>query len=378
MIEEVSDAIGAIYDSAMNEEFWPAALDLIGRQVDGFLTTIAVFDTTTQSARLAQVACDDPQAIEALVRHARHVPFYHLLHRMEIDQPGPLERMFALYGPDGEAVWKEGELYRHFHAPFGVLNSIDMAVLKRPTRIGTMNISVRYAEISQKHYDIVGLLGPHIRRAVTIHDMLDMERAERRVFRDIVDRLEHGVLIVSESLDVLYANAAAEAALRERAVITTVGGRLSARFGQAQVALSRAVSLGVADEVALGGNGIDIPLGASSHPAVAHVLPLERRAIQGPIENRAAAAIFVAAAGTVVQTAVEAIAALFGLTAAEKRVASYVSDGMTRNEIAAAQGVSEGTVKTQLTAIFDKTATGDQRSLQSLIRELTPPVRRSA
>jgi DNA-binding CsgD family transcriptional regulator len=138
------------------------------------------------------------------------------------------------------------------------------------------------------------------------------------------------------------------------------------------------VSLGVADEVALGSSGIDIPLGATSRPAVAHVLPLERRVMRGPIEGRAAAAVFVAAAGTVVQTAVEAVAALFGLTAAERRVASYVSDGMTRNQIAAAQGVSEGTVKTQLTAIFDKTATGDQRSLQSLIRELSPPVRRRA
>jgi DNA-binding CsgD family transcriptional regulator len=76
------------------------------------------------------------------------------------------------------------------------------------------------------------------------------------------------------------------------------------------------------------------------------------------------------------QTAVEAVAALFALTAAEKRVASYVSSGLTRYEIAQAQGVTEGTVKSQLAAIFDKTRTGDQRSLQSLMKELTPPVRR--
>ena len=70
----------------------------------------------------------------------------------------------------------------------------------------------------------------------------------------------------------------------------------------------------------------------------------------------------------------DAIAALFGLTAAEKRVAGHVADGSTRGEIAASSGVSDGTVKSQLAAIFDKTGTSHQRELQLLIRELSPPV----
>ena len=372
----LSEVIGAIYDCVADEDLWPNALRLIGQQVDGFLTTVAVFDTTTNTARLAQVACEDPAAIEVLARHAKEVPFYHLLHKMEIDQPGPLERMFALYGPDGEEVWKQGGLYRNFHARFGVHNSIDMAVLKRPTRVGTINISVRYAEINRQRLDLVSLIGPHIRRALTIQDMLEMERTESGMFRTVLDRLEHGVIIVSDSMDILYANAAAELHLRDQALLSASGGRLSARFARAHAALSRSVAQGVIDEVSLGGSGIDIPLGVTSRPAVAHVYPLSRRPLPNRMETRAAAAIFVAAAGAVIQTAVEAIAALFGLTAAEKRVASYVSDGMTRHDIAQAQGVSEGTVKSQLAAIFDKTGTGDQRSLQGLMVELTPPVRR--
>lgn len=372
----LSEAIGLIYDCVGHEELWPRALRLISQQVDGFLNTLAVFDTTTHSVRLAQMACDDEEAVHALMTYAGEIPFYHLLHKMEIDEPVPLKRMFSLYGPDGEKVWKEGELYRNFHSQFGVLDSINMAVLKRPTRVATLNVSVRYSDISREQFDIIRLLGPHIRRAVTIHDMLEMERAENLIFRDVVDRLEHGVIIVSDSMEILYANAAAEPHLREQALVTVSSGRLGARLPQAQAALTRAVALGVVDEVSLGSSGIDIPLGITSRPAVAHVLPLARRSHGSRLESRAAAAIFVAAAGTVLQTAAEAIAALFALTAAEKRVASYVSDGMTRSEIADAQGVTEGTVKSQLAAIFDKTGTGDQRSLQSLMRELTPPVRR--
>lgn len=376
MDQETSDIVGSIYDCIAGEELWPQALTRIGRQVDGFLTTLAVFDTTSNSARLAEVACDDPEAISALMEHAKDVPFFHLLQHMELDQPGPLERMFAMYGPDGEQVWKDGQLYRNFHARYGVLNSIDTAVLKRRNRIGTLNISVKYADISREQFGHVSLLAPHIRRAVTIHDLFEVERAENRLFRDIVDRLEHGVIIVSDTMGVLYANPAAELHLREQTHIAVSGGRLTARFPRAQTALARAVWLGIADEVGLGSSGIDIPLGVTSHPAVAHVLPLQRRSAQNRIEHLAAAAVFIAVAGAVIQTAIEAVAALFTLTPAEKRISSYVSDGMTRREIADAQGVSEGTVKSQLAAIYDKTGTSDQRSLQSLIRELTPPVRR--
>ncbi|MGL3604898.1 helix-turn-helix transcriptional regulator [Rhizobium sp. G187] len=376
MERDLSDLIGSIYDCVASESLWTQALSLINRQANGFLTTLAVFDTNTRAARLAQVACDDPAAIRALIDHARDVPFFHLLHRMAIDEPDTLERMFNLYGHDGEAVWKNGALYRNFHAPYKILNSIDMAVLKRPTRVGTINISVQYEPTDRRVFNLVALLGPHIRRAVTINDMLEMERTENAVLRDVIGALDQAVVIVADDMSILFANAAAEDRLRDQAVIEQRTGKLIARHPYAQAALVKTVGLGVRDEVALGAAGIDVPLGSSSNPAVAHVLPLQNRINRERFESRAAAAVFIAAAGTVVQSAIDAIAALFALTGAERRVVGYVADGLSRAEISEAQGVSDGTVKSQLAAIFDKTNTHDQRSLQHLVREITPPVRR--
>lgn len=375
MDRAVSELIGCIYDN-VGEDRWTCTLASINQHTGGFLTTLAVFDTQTQAARLAQVACEDPQAIATLMTYAKDVPFFHLLHLMAVDEPDTLDRMFRLYGPDGERVWKDGALYQNFHERYGVLDSIDMAILKRPNRIGTINISVRYQPSDRRVFDLVALLGPHLRRAVTIHDMLDMERQEKNVLREVIDVLEHAVIIVAEDMTILFANAAAEIRLREQVLIRQRGGRLMAHFSHAATALARAVLIGARDEISLGASGIDLPLGSSERPAVAHVLPLSRRSTVDRYDSRAAAAIFVAAAGTVTQSAVEAVAALFGLTAAERRVVSYVSEGLTRAEISQAQGTSDGTVKSQLSAIFDKTNTSDQRSLQQLVRELTPPVRR--
>ena len=83
---------------------------------------------------------------------------------------------------------------------------------------------------------------------------------------------------------------------------------------------------------------------------------------------------FLSVAGVTPTPAIEAIATLFGLTPAEKRVVGQVADGKSRKEIALSQGVSDGTVKTQLSAIFDKTGMHDRRQLELLIREVTPPV----
>ncbi|MEI9410095.1 hypothetical protein O7A60_15105 [Mesorhizobium sp. Ld1326N3] len=47
----------------------------------------------------------------------------------------------------------------------------------------------------------------------------------------------------------------------------------------------------------------------------------------------------------------------------------------SQREIAAASGVSDGTIKSQLATIFHKTGTGDHRELELLIRELSSPLR---
>ncbi|MFZ1772585.1 MAG: helix-turn-helix transcriptional regulator, partial [Rhizobiaceae bacterium] len=95
------------------------------------------------------------------------------------------------------------------------------------------------------------------------------------------------------------------------------------------------------------------------------------------VSQRAAAAIFIAEAGSAPLPAMDAIGALFGLTPAEKRVAAQVAEGRTRQEIAETSGVSDGTVKSQLASIFGKSGASDQRSLELMIRDLTPPVRKN-
>lgn len=369
--------VEAIYDSIVDVGRWPSTLESICKLAFGRLAMLAVVDTASNSARFS-TSCGDPVLLEPLQRdYACEVPFFKAVPKMEVDIPLTVDSVYALQGPDARQNWLESRIVREWVEPNRLDDFFWVALMKQPARTGTLMVVTDKdrPQISARDIDLMSRLAPHVRRAVTIGDLFEAERRKADVFRSILESLDHPVLIVADDMQIIFANRAAEALLTETASVSSVRGQLSFAYANANTAIGRAVQLGTRDEFALGPSGINIPLVKAMSPAVAHVMPLARRDISARMSPRAAAAIFIAAAGAASVPALEAIAALFGLTAAEKRVAGHVAAGLTRREIAAASGVSDGTVKSQLATIFDKTATGDQRELELLMRELTPPLR---
>jgi DNA-binding CsgD family transcriptional regulator/PAS domain-containing protein len=369
--------VEAIYDSVADVDRWQETLDAICSLVEGQLAMLAVVDTVNNSARFS-VSCGDPAILDPLKRdYGSEVPLYAAVPRMEMDVPCTVDSIYELQGPDARQKWIESRIAREWVIPNRLDDFIWVALMKQPCRTGTMMVVTDKDRrpISADDLELVSSLAPHVRRAVTIGDLFEAERRKADIFRSIIDCLDHPVLIVAADMHIIFANPAAEALLAENTAVSSVRGQLAFAYPQANVAIGCAVELGSRDEFALGPCGINIPLAKVNVPAVAHVMPLARREISARMSQNAAAAIFIAAAGSAPSPALEAIAALFGLTAAEKRVAGHVAAGLTRREIAAAGGVSDGTIKSQLAVIFDKTSTGDQRELELLMRELSPPLR---
>jgi DNA-binding CsgD family transcriptional regulator len=61
------------------------------------------------------------------------------------------------------------------------------------------------------------------------------------------------------------------------------------------------------------------------------------------------------------------IQGLFDLTAAEARVASGVTEGLTLDQIAERHGVALGTIRTQIKSVFAKTGSSRQSQLAGLL-----------
>jgi DNA-binding CsgD family transcriptional regulator/PAS domain-containing protein len=372
---ELSGIVGSVYDSVADASLWPGTLETICAACAGTLAMLAVVDTPAGAPRF-HVACGNPAILGPLMSvYAADVPFYRALPAMEIDVPYTVDLIYGLQGPSARQTWLDSRIAREWVIPNNLDDFFWLVLMRRSGRVGSLVVITDRdrPQITRAELHDVALLSPHVRRAVLIGDMFEDKHREAAMFRDIVEALSHPVLIVGGDMHILFANRAAEAMLAEKSGICSLRGQLTLSYAPAHVAVARAVALGQGDEFALGASGINVPLARASAPAVAHVMPLARREGEHRVAPRAAAAIFIATAGSGPMPALDAIAALFGLTAAERRVAGHVAAGLDRSEIALSGGVSAGTVKTQLSAIFDKTGARDQRELQLLIHELSPP-----
>jgi len=372
-----STLVEGVYDAVADPDRWPSALAAITGRFGGVLAMLSVADTRAGRARF-RASHGDPQVLAPLLAdEAAGLPFYAGLDRMEIDTPVTLDMLYALQGAGARQSWLQSRLNLDWAQPNRLDDFFWVALMKQPARVGSLIVITGRdrPRIAPEDLERFARLAPHLRRAVVIGDLIEAERARSAALAAVIDALACPVLVVARDLRLLHANPAAEARLATGGALGLVQGRLVPGWAPAAQAIARAVEQGVRAEAELGPAGIGVPLARAPRPAVAHVLPLARRDPAHRPEPAAAAAVFVAQAGSVPLPAMQAVAALFGLTAAETRVATLIAQGLDRAEIAVAHAVSDGTVKAQLAAIYDKTGTGDKRALSLLVRELTPPLR---
>jgi DNA-binding CsgD family transcriptional regulator/PAS domain-containing protein len=374
-----SHVIGMIYDCVAKPQGWPAVLEAVTEELDGRIATLAVLDTTSRTSRFG-ATFGDPRIIEPLIStYSADMPFYDMVPKCPIDLPVTMADLSAMLGPDGSEIFRQSRIWTEWFVPHRIGEAMCTNIFKSPTRVGAMviNVDADRKPIAADDIDRFSLIAPHVRRAVTIGDLFEQERRGGELFRKTVDALAVAVLIIGDTLHLKYANKTAEELLSASGVgVGIVGGRVVLAEPRSRLALEQCISISRRDLTRLGSRAIGLPLPGAT-PLVAHVLPLGDRDHVFPFGDDAAAAVFIASPDSNAEPAIDAIAALFGLTGAERRVASQVGRGMSRSSIAETNRVSDATVKTQLDAIFDKTGTSSQRELDNLLHDLTPPLRRS-
>jgi DNA-binding CsgD family transcriptional regulator/PAS domain-containing protein len=369
--------LDAVYGAIVDERRWQGALDEIRAALEGRLATLAIIDRMGRHGRTS-TGSGDPLLLDQLqTLYAGDVPFYRAIPFLEPDVAYTVDALYAIQGPGARQDWLSARIVEEWVVPNQLDDFVWLDMGAHAAGNGALVVMTDRERRPISRADLIWAeaLSPHMRRAVAISELFQSERAAAQIFRRVLESLSQPVLILCEDMRVLFANAAAEQLLDEGVLAAVRGGRLEFAFAHASAAIARAVTLGVRDEFQMGAAGLNVPLAVAKTVAVAHVLPLTRRDEAARLSSSAAAAVFIAAPGVSPKPAIDAVAALFGLTPAEKRVAAQIADGLSRKDIALANGVSDGTVKTQLANIFDKTGTHDQRQLELLVRELSPSVK---
>jgi DNA-binding CsgD family transcriptional regulator len=267
-------------------------------------------------------------------------------------------------------------VYQQWVRPQGLRDYCFTQVAKRDGIQGSVGAATYSSRglVNEGERDTFRLLAPHFRRSLLISGLLDEGKLQLQLYRQLLDRIGAGILIVGKSARLVYANETADQMLSKGTNLTIRHSRVCAASTQHDKGLQEALSRACVNDSKLGnfGNGIPLP-GTGGTMAVCYVLPLgrsERRRELGP----GLAAIFVTTHGASMPPALEVLSALSGLTSREARIALMIADGAPLSGAAKALGITMNTIRKHLANIFAKTGVKSQLGLVQLVSGLSLPL----
>lgn len=361
----LSTLIGSIYDCVLDPARWEAALAEITGVLHGEKAILSLNDLRQDCILIKKTVGWDPYWLEM---REGHLPEIHgalrqwFMREPSLDEPFIASREI----PAGEL--DNAPYMRDCLRPQGISDVAHFFLISTPAHFSELVLfwPRQYGVVTDHEIELGGLLLPHLRRAVTISNILDIRTIEHARMAQALDALRHGVLLTNDQGRVLHANRLAESMLRDGGPIGMAGGTLKIKSVPADKELKKAIQLAARDETLMGKTGTAIRLTDPEAPPIfARVLPMAGSDLRTRMQPGAAAAIFIEAPpGNYV--CVDAIADGFALTGAEKRLLASLLSGRTLLESADDLGIAITTARTHLGSIFRKTGVSRQAELIQL------------
>ena len=219
--------------------------------------------------------------------------------------------------------------------------------------------------------DMIQHLLPHIRQTVHVRQVLSGASALGSTMTQLLDATGLGIVQLDARGRIVAANDRARNLLRGGDGLSDKGGFLFARMRRDNADLQKLVGHALPPfgiEVAGGSTIVERP--GELPPLVLHVIPVSRQETDYPAWPVAVLVLIVdPASGADLDDGV--VAATLGLTRMESRVAVLLTHGMSVNQIAAATGRKESTIRSHVKSIFAKHGLSRQGELVRLVQSLT-------
>ena len=372
--QALSEAIGAIYDCALDPQLWLATCRRIADLCESTAGGICVHDMRHVQNDQLFVFGYEPEFLEQFEKHYAQSP---MAAAAVVSNIGDV---CALSMERDELL--ESRFYREQLQPFGLLDMMWFSALRTRDRMAFIHATrgENAPQYQQREISLFKLLAPHVCRALTISDALDIRALRSEMLERTLDVLVAGVFLTARDGRVVYMNAAAERQIRTGTSVRIVKNRIFPTDAAARAALSRAIESAARDDLDkdMSEHSVAIP-DADGAGHIATLLPVERG------QRRGILAPFAASVAVFMQNPVaapllpgEAFARLHKLTGGELRVLLALAQGLGAKEAADMLGIGEPTVRTHLQRIFAKTDTSRQADLLRLLHDSTPPVRAEA
>lgn len=349
--------IHAIYQSALEDDPWRACLNLITEYFQVTSTTIVVRPSTATD--LGYLVCV-PSGGEAM-ELAYRAKWYRLDPFLEL----PPERVLCVSDIMHDDQWRNSEYYRDFlqHGmPTDGTRALGVNVTTAAGTVSRLRLFrlPHMPSFTPEDKQQLALLVPHIKQALTLSAHLHRHASEREIYKEGLDRLNIGVIILDEAGRMLRANPVAGRILGRGDGIKLSDRLLEGCSAAATRELRLLMASVQADASKVAAMSLDRPAGGRKLVALVRAIPIaeecERRA-------QPAMAVFLRDPDAATGPAQEIARQLFDLTPSEANLALELVNGLSLEEAAVKLGVTRHTVRAHLRAIFVKTDVTRQSEL---------------
>jgi DNA-binding CsgD family transcriptional regulator/PAS domain-containing protein len=367
-----SDLIGSIYDCALDPSRWERTLADVRDALDCHHLALTLTDLRHDRLLLHKGVGVEPYQME---QFSKHVPEIDATLDGALKCGHSLDEPYVISRHISATYFQTSPHFHQWAKPLGIVDWMVFFLKSTPMHLSCFSGGrhERQGIITEREVELGKLLLPHLRRAVTISEALDVRTIEGTRMAETLDALRCAVVLTNEHGRILHANRVAEYMLDGGGPIQNAQGVLQAAAPSATSELRAALALAAGNEAGIGKTGLAIRLTEPDVPPIlAHVLPLTGSEFRTRLQPAAVAAVFIGAPPDA-QDGADAVAAAFGLTPAETKVLASLFAGRTLTETAATLSITRPTAKTHLEHILLKTRVTRQAELMRLWTGLISP-----
>ncbi len=366
--DEIAELVEAVYDAAVVPSLWPTTVDRLMAAVQADSALLYTPDADPQAQGLWVASNLDPVSLDEYRAHYIGC---------DIWLQGWRQR-----GRDGSYLGGElaarsslvtSEFYNDFLRRYDVQDFCGLVVGAGSSATSYAHLSF-YREHGSSQFEgldrpVFQYLVPHLRHATSIQARMAQLDYQNRELRAALDAIPEAVFLIDDRARIIHANREAENVLAAGFGLVGRGRMLRATATSDQNRLSAAILAAAGNRVE-SGQMRAISLSRDTSDVTLHLVLVPA----GPALRGRVLVLADTSSRQCRPSLKQLMSMLFGLSAAEVEVGMALAAGQRLDDIAAAQGKSKNTVRTQLQTIFWKTQTSSQTDLIRLMLSI-PAVR---
>ena len=358
------DVLSALYATIGDREAWSRFLTRLALFLDRPVATLSLYDAASVAGCVEAQHGLEPESVDAFLRHYAAINPW-----MAQPDRRPVGRVVDTNDIVDRSQLVLTEWYNDFCRTICVSNAVGVTVEQSGSRSIVLSVMGLDMAPQQRRtvIDTLGTLVPHLLRAAQLNRQFADLQVRAWASDYALSQLGTAVFLVDADAAVTFQNSAASVLLSQDDGLIVAGRALGARSAADLVnlrSLIASASRSIADSSDPG--GVTRVSRRSGRPAYdVLVTPINPETLGRSLQD-VRAAVFVRDPDTRSVAPLEQLQRLHGLTKAEARVMGGLLAGLSLAAMSERFGVTQGTLRLQLKALFRKTGTSGQSELLRL------------